>query len=34
VQLVGDRLAEPALIRAGVAFQRATAFHTRRPPLD
>jgi amidase len=33
VQLVGWKLAEPALIRAGCAFQRATAFHTRRPPL-
>ncbi|MBV9994070.1 MAG: hypothetical protein JO127_02540, partial [Caulobacteraceae bacterium] len=33
VQLIGPRLAEPALIRAGCAFQRATDFHTRRPPL-
>jgi len=32
-QLIGPRLAEPALIRAGCAFQRATDFHTRRPPL-
>jgi amidase len=34
VQLVGPWLAEPALIRAGVAFQQASDFHTRRPPLD
>jgi amidase len=34
VQLIGDRLAEATLVRAGVAFQRATAFHTRRPRLD
>jgi amidase len=34
VQLAGPALAEPALIRAGEAFQRATDFHTRRPPLD
>jgi amidase len=34
VQLVGWKLAEPALIRAGYAFQQATDFHTRRPPLD
>ena len=34
VQLVGWRLAEPLLVRAGCAFQRATDFHTRRPPLD
>jgi amidase len=34
VQLVGAPLAEPVLIRAGAAFQRATDHHTRRPPLD
>jgi amidase len=34
IQLVGRALAEPTLIRAGAAFQRATAFHTRKPPLD
>jgi amidase len=34
VQLVGWRLAEPALLRAGYAFQQATDFHTRRPPLN
>ena len=34
IQLVGDRLSEAMLIRAGVAFQRATAFHTRRARLD
>jgi amidase len=33
IQLAGAALAEPMLIRAGEAFQRATAFHTRRPPL-
>lgn len=34
IQLAGPWLAEPALIRAGVAFQEATDFHTRRPPLE
>jgi len=34
LQLAGSWLAEPMLIRAGVAFQQATSFHTRRPPLD
>jgi len=34
LQLAGGRLTESLLIRAGVAFQRATNFHTRRPPLD
>jgi len=34
VQLIGAPLAEPALIRAGYAFQQATDFHTRRPALD
>lgn len=33
IQLAGWRLAEPLLIRAGCAFQRATDFHVRRPPL-
>lgn len=33
IQLVGWRLAEPLLIRAGCAFQRVTDFHVRRPPL-
>jgi amidase len=32
VQLVGSPLAEPVVIRAGAAFQRATDHHTRRPP--
>ena len=32
VQLAGAWLAEPELIRAGVAFQQATDFHLRRPP--
>jgi amidase len=34
VQLVGPVLSEPALIRAGAAFQRATDHHTRHPALD
>ena len=34
IQLAGSWLSEPALIRAGVAFQKDTDFHTRRPPLD
>jgi amidase len=34
LQLMGPRLGEPALIRAAAAFQRATGFHARRPPLD
>lgn len=34
IQLAGPWLSEPALIRAGVAFQNETDFHLRRPPLD
>lgn len=34
IQLAGPWLAEPALIRAGVAFQKATDFHKRHPDLD
>jgi len=34
LQLVGPALAEPLLIRAGDAFQRATDHHTRHPTLD
>jgi amidase len=34
VQLVGWKLTEPALLRAGYAFQQLTDFHTRRAPLD
>ena len=34
IQLAGPRLSEPALIRAGIAFQKETNFHTRHPPLD
>ena len=34
VQLIGWRMAEPTLIRAGAAFQRVTDFHTRHPRLD
>lgn len=34
VQLVGPALSEPALIRAGAAFQRVTDHHTRHPALD
>jgi amidase len=33
IQLAGPWLAEPALIRAGAAFQRETDFHTRHPDL-
>jgi len=33
VQLAGSWLAEPELIRAGVAFQQETDFHLRRPPM-
>ena len=33
-QLAGPWLSEPALIRAGVAFQRETDFHERHPDLD
>lgn len=34
IQLAGPWLAEPALIRAGVAFQKETQFHERHPDLD
>jgi amidase len=34
IQLAGPWLAEAALIRAGVAFQKATDFHTRHPNLE
>jgi amidase len=34
IQLAGPWLAEPALIRAGVAFQRETDFHEQHPDLD
>jgi amidase len=34
IQLIGWKLAEPDLIRAGCAFQRVTDFHTRRPRLQ
>jgi len=34
IQLAGPWLAEPALIRAGFAFQRKTDFHSRHPDLD
>jgi amidase len=34
IQLAGSWLAEPALIRAGVAFQTLTEFHARHPDLD
>jgi amidase len=33
LQLAGRKLSEANLIRAGIAFQRATDFHTRHPPL-
>ncbi|WP_321954159.1 amidase [Paraburkholderia bannensis] len=32
IQLVGQHLGEEAILRAGVAFQRSTNWHTRRPP--
>jgi amidase len=32
-QLVGPALGESALLAAGAAFQRATDWHLRRPPL-
>ncbi|MBW8755374.1 MAG: amidase [Sphingomonadales bacterium] len=34
IQLAGRWLAEPALIRAGVAFQNETDFHLRHPDLE
>jgi amidase len=34
IQLGARWLAEPELIRAGVAFQKATDFHMRRPDLE
>lgn len=34
IQLIGSWLRESTLIRAGVAFQRVTPFHTRHPDLD
>jgi amidase len=34
IQLGGTWLAEPALIRAGFAFQQVTDFHQRHPDLE
>lgn len=34
LQLIGPWLGEPDLVRAAHAFQTATDFHRRRPPLD
>jgi len=34
IQLAGPWLSEPALIRAGAAFQHETDFHERHPDLD
>ncbi|MCC8977826.1 amidase [Bradyrhizobium acaciae] len=34
MQLVGPHLSEDVLVRAGVAFQSATDWHTRRPPIE
>jgi Asp-tRNA(Asn)/Glu-tRNA(Gln) amidotransferase A subunit family amidase len=34
IQIVGPRLGEAAILAAGHAFQRATDWHRRRPPLD
>lgn len=33
VQLIGTHLSEPTLLRAAHAYQQATDWHTRRPPL-
>jgi amidase len=32
-QLVGPHLSEGLLLRAGHAYQQATAWHTMRPPV-
>ena len=34
VQLVGAHLREDLLVRAGRAFQNATDWHARRPPVE
>jgi aspartyl-tRNA(Asn)/glutamyl-tRNA(Gln) amidotransferase subunit A len=34
LQIVGRPFGEPTVLRAGDAYQRATDWHTRRPPLD
>jgi amidase len=34
IQLIGRRLEEPMLCRAGHAFQSVTSFHTRRAPIQ
>jgi amidase len=34
LQLVGRRLGEATLLRAGAAFERATGWHTQRPPMN
>jgi amidase len=34
IQFAGTWLAEPTLIRAGVAFQKETEFHERHPVLE
>ena len=33
LQLIGRRLAESTLLRAARAYERATEWHARRPPL-
>jgi amidase len=33
LQLIGPHLGEDALLRAGHAFQSATDWHVKRPPL-
>jgi aspartyl-tRNA(Asn)/glutamyl-tRNA(Gln) amidotransferase subunit A len=33
LQLIGRRFAEPTVLRAGRAYERATTWHTRRPSL-
>jgi Asp-tRNA(Asn)/Glu-tRNA(Gln) amidotransferase A subunit family amidase len=34
MQLAGARWSEPVLLRLGQAYQAATDWHRRRPPLD
>jgi amidase len=33
LQLIGRLLGEATLIRAGAAYERATEWHTQRPPI-
>jgi len=34
MQIVGDRLQEPLVLRIAAAYEAATDFHARRPPLE